>query len=326
MTDGNAEANVLIRNFRQSDSDDLLALLPLCFAEEFEVSGFDPDRVKYMVNRGFGTTGRLFRGLLRVFGKDPIKFLVAEIDGKMVGTAIVNDGGKVGYVSSVMVHPDYRRRGVAMRLVKSALDYTRQRKKARAVLHVDSTNMSAIGLYTELGFKVFEHFAYFLGDAGSTRLPEDTGGVEVRPFRKEDLEQVYSLIRSTEDPIRLRVYDFGKSDLRTSFLQHLFRFSTRKKIVAVLGGRIVGYVEATYSTAKVAGAISSIYVDPAEGTRSGNVERTLLIAACNEIAKGGTGKIRVTIPMENLGLTKTLTGLFFREALVMDGMVTEFQC
>lgn len=47
MTDGSAEASVLIRNFRLSDSDDLLALLPLCFAEEFDVSGFDPDRVKY---------------------------------------------------------------------------------------------------------------------------------------------------------------------------------------------------------------------------------------------------------------------------------------
>ena len=42
------EDKVLIGDFRKSDLDDLLRLLPECFAEEFEVSGFDPDHTRDM--------------------------------------------------------------------------------------------------------------------------------------------------------------------------------------------------------------------------------------------------------------------------------------
>jgi len=89
-------AQVSIRNFRKSDLIDLLNLLPMCFTKEFEISGFDPDHVTHMVNRGYGNAGRLIRGLLWLAGREPMKFLVAEVDGKIVGTAIVNDQGKLG--------------------------------------------------------------------------------------------------------------------------------------------------------------------------------------------------------------------------------------
>jgi ribosomal protein S18 acetylase RimI-like enzyme len=324
MADGGVEGGVLIRDFRRSDLDELLVLMPLCFAKEFEVSGFDPDRVRGMVDRGYGTSGRLFLGLLRVFGREPIKFLVAEADNKVVGTTIINDRGKIGYISSVMVHPDYRRKGIATKLVKSALDYVQRRKKSKAVLHVDSTNISALNLYVKLGFGVFEHVGYFLGEADSPRLSGDAGGVEVRPFQKEDLNEVYQLVRRSEEPNRLRVYDFGKADLRTSFFQRLFRFSTQNRLVAVLNGRIVGYAEAVYSTPKVAGVVSSIYVGSEEGERSRNIERALVNAGWNEIAKGGARRVRVTVSMERQGLIGTLVSLLFREALVMVGMVKEF--
>jgi len=296
----------------------------MCFAKEFEVSGFDPDRLKGMVNRGYGPGGRFLLGLLRVFGKEPIKFLVAEADGKVVGTTIVNDRGRAGYISTVLVHPDYRRRGIAARLMENALDYVRQRSKARTILDVDSTNIPAINLYTKLGFTVFEHVGYFLGEAGSMHLSVDSGEVEVRPFLKEDLDEVYGMIKASEDANRLRVYDFGKGDLSTSFFQRLFRFSTLTRLVAVLGGRIVGYAEAVYSTPKVAGVVRSIYTSSEEGERSRSIERALVNAACNEIVKGGASRVRVTVPTERQGLIGTLVSLLFREALVMDGMVKEF--
>ncbi len=324
MADGGRDGGVLIRDFRRSDLDDLLVLMPMCFAKEFEVTGFDPDRLKGMVNRGYGPGGRFLLGLLRVFGKEPIKFLVAEADGKVVGTTIVNDKGRAGYISTVMVHPDYRRRGVAARLMENALDYVRQRRKARAILNVDSTNMPAINLYAKLGFTVFEHVGYFLGETDSMHLSEDAGEVEVRSFLKEDLDEVYGLVRGSEDSNRLRMYDFGKGDLRTSFFQRLFRFSTLSRLVAVLGGRIVGYVEAVYSTPKVAGAVNSIYVGSEEGERSRGIERALVNAAFNEIVKGGVKRVRVTVSMERQALIGTLVSLLFREALVMDGMVKEF--
>src|SRR5208337_5149987 len=119
---GKTNDNVLIRDFRKSDLNDLLGLLPMCFSGEFEISGFDPDHLIDMVNRGFGRNGRLILGLLRLFGKEPAKFLVAEAGGKIVGTVIINNRREFGFISSVMVHPEYRRKGIATRLMKNALN------------------------------------------------------------------------------------------------------------------------------------------------------------------------------------------------------------
>jgi ribosomal protein S18 acetylase RimI-like enzyme len=320
---GNSKVNVLIRDLRKSDLSDLLGLLPVCFTKEFEVSGFDPDHIADMVNRGFGRTGTLILGLLRLFGKEPGKFLVAEADGKIVGTTFVSNRGKSGYLFSVMVNPDYRRKGIATTLMTSALNYIRRTKKARAVLHVDSTNDSAKSLYVKLGFKTFEHSTYFVRETNSTRAPENASGVKIREFQKDDLDAVYNLIEASEDPDSLRIFDFTKKDLKTPFLQRVFSFGTQKKLVAVLGSRIVGYAEASYTTPKEAGRIGSIHVNSED--RSLGIEKLLIEAANNEIAEGDIRRIRLSAPTAKQELIETVKNLGFKEVLVMDAMVAEFQ-
>lgn len=321
---GRKRNDFLIRDFRKSDLDDLLRLLPECFAEEFEVTGFDPDHVRGMANRIYGRTSRLLLGLLRLCGIEPMKFLVAEADGKVVGTTIIDDRGKVGYISAVMVHPAYRRKGIATRLMASALNYLRKRRKARAVLNVMSMNTSAINMYVKLGFRAFEHAAYFSGETDSLRTSQDTSGVQIRAFQKDDLSVVYRLIRASEDPARLGIFDFSKNKLRTPFLQRLFRFSNEKKIVAVFDGRIIGYAEAAYTTPKEVGSVGFIHVN-FEGKSLG-VDKMLISAASNEIEKGGVRRIRTIVPSTRQELIETVKNLGFREILTMDGMVAEFQC
>jgi ribosomal-protein-alanine N-acetyltransferase len=320
---GKTDGNVLIRDLRKSDLSDLLGLFPMCFAEEFEISGFDPDRLTDMVNRVFGRTGTLILGLLRLFGKEPVKLLVAEAGGRVVGTTIVNNRGKSGYISSVMVHPDNRRKGIATRLMTNALNYIRRRKKARAVLHVDSRNVSARNVYVKLGFKTFEHLAYFVGEPNSLHVQKNVSGVKIREFQRDDLDQVYNLIRASEDQNSLRIFDFTKKDLKTPFLQRMFRFSTQKKLVAVRDSRIIGYAEAAYTTPKEAGRIGSISVNSED--RSLGIEKLLIEAANNEIAKGGVRRIRIAVPTAKRELMETVKDLGFSEVLVMDAMVAEFQ-
>jgi ribosomal-protein-alanine N-acetyltransferase len=271
----------------------------------------------------FGRTGTLILGLLRLCGKEPVKLLVAEANDKIVGTTIINNKGKSGYISSVMVHPDCRRKGIATKLMTDALDYIRRRRKMRAVLHVDSTNTPAKSVYIKLGFKAFEHLAHFLRETNARHAPENVRGVEIREFQKNDLDQVYNLIVASEDPNSLRIFDFTKKDLKTSFLQHMFSFATQKKLVALLGNRIVGYVEAAYTTPKEVGRINSIQVK-SEDTSLG-IEKLLIEAASNKIAEGGIGRIRLTTTTAKQELIETVKGLEFREVLVMDAMVKEFQ-
>jgi ribosomal protein S18 acetylase RimI-like enzyme len=318
---GKTDDNVLVRDFRKSDLNDLLELLPKCFAKEFEVTGFDPDHRRDMLTRAFGIRGRLFLGLLRLCGNEPIKFLVAEADSEVVGTTIVNSRGKVGYISAVMVHPDYRRKGVATRLMKNAIEYVQKKRMSRAVLHVESTNTPAISLYTKLGFRAFEHIAYFVGETDSVRAPEETNEVKARPFQEDDLDEVYNLIRASEDPNRLMIFDFSEKNLKTPFWQRLLHYSTQKKIVAVLDGKIVGYAETSYTTPKEAGSISSIQAVAQD--RSSGIERALISEGIKEIRKGGANRIRVMVASSKQELIEKLKSMGFRESLVMDGMSVE---
>lgn len=312
----------LIRDFRKSDLDDLLRLLPVCNAEEFEATGFDPDHIRGMVNRWFGWGGRFLFELLGFFGKKPLKFLAAEADGKLVGTTIVEDRGAMSSISAVMVDPDYRRRGIATRLMTLALEYVRKRGKGRATLGVLSANLPAKEMYVKLGFRAFEHAVYFVGETGSFVAPEDVDGVVIRPFRKDDLDAVYTLVLASEDPVRLKMYDFKKSNFKTPFLARFFRSSKETKFLAVYSGRIVGYAEVSYTTPKEVGRIGFIHAN-VDGTKLG-VEKLLVNAARLLVEAAGVNRFRIIVPSTQQELVEAMKALGFKEAFAVDGMVAEF--
>jgi ribosomal protein S18 acetylase RimI-like enzyme len=316
-----SKEDFLIRDFRKSDLDDLLNLLPKCFSKEFEISGFDADHMRDMINRAYGTTGRLFLASTHLLRKEPIRFLVADVNNKVVGTTMVNSVGKVGYISAVMVSPDYRRKGIATTLVKRGVEYIQGRRMERAVLHVVSTNAPAIGVYSKLGFEAFEQVAHLVGDAATMPPRGEAGEVETRPFRGADLDEVYDLCRASEDPNHLRVFGLSKGQLKMPFWLRMFRYLTEERIVAVRAGKIVGSVLAAYTTPKEAGNISSIQVRPED--RSHGIEKALAESAIDEIRRGGVERIRAMVPTTKPELAETLNSLGFREAMVLVGMFRE---
>lgn len=313
----NISENVLFRDFRKSDLNDLLDVASQSFAEEFEVTGFDPERVREMVDRMFGIFGKLFFGFSRVFGKEPLKLFVAEVDNRVVGMTMVNNRRKIGYIANVMVHPTYRKKGIATKLMKNALNYV-QRKKGRAVLHVLSKNTSAKSLYTKLGFKKFENITYLVGDIDSLLKPRNAEEIQIRTFQKSDMSEVYDLIRVSEDPNHLKIFDFSKNDLKTPLLKRIFHFSTEKKIVAIQDDKIVGYANASYTTPKEAGHIGNMNVRPEN--RSSGIETALINAAIDQIKQCGTKKILATASTTRQELIETLIHLGLRKHLEMEGM------
>jgi ribosomal protein S18 acetylase RimI-like enzyme len=318
---GKMSNHILIRDFRKSDLGDLLELLPLSFAEEFEVTGFDPDHVREMVDQMFGISGQLFLGLTGLFGKEPAKFFVAEVDNRVVGTTIVNNKGRVGYISTVMVHPNYRRKSIATRLMQSAVNYIRKKKMTRAVLHVVSTNIPAKNVYTKLGFKKFENVTYLIGETDSLVEPKKTEKVAVRLFQNSDIDEVCNLIKMSEDPNHLRIFDFGKDDLKTPLWQRLIHFSKERRIVAVQNDRIVGYAEVSYTTPKEASRIENVQVCPEH--RSNGIEEALIDASIDQIRQSGAKRIRVTAPTIRQELIEIFENPGFRKHLEMEGMFLE---
>ena len=313
--------DVLIREFCKSDLNDLLEVLGLSFSEELEVSGFDPDHAKKMVDQMFGIIGRVFLGFSKLFGKEPIKFLVAEVNRRLVGTAMVNRRGKVGYISTVMVHPTYRRKGIARKLMKNALNYIQNKNLKRAVLHVVSTNVPAKNLYTELGFREFEKTAHLVGNIDHFSQAENVEGVQIRNFQKKDTDAVYELMKASEDPKHLEIFDLKKEDLKTPFVQRVFHFSTESKIVAFHGDSVIGYAQAICTTPNEAGRVRNIQVCPE--MRSKGIEEMLINAAINEIKKAGTKKVTATASLKRPELIAAMKRFGFKKHLEMEGMVLE---
>ena len=80
-------------------------------------------------------------------------FLVAEDEGKLVGYAGLQVVLDEGYIANVAVDPDYRRQGIATKLVQVYIDFARANKLAFLTLEVRPSNMAAIILYGRLGFR-----------------------------------------------------------------------------------------------------------------------------------------------------------------------------
>lgn len=71
----------------------------------------------------------------------------AHADGRLVGVArAISDGVATAYLSTVMVDPDYRRRGIGRALVEHLV---RGREAIKFVLH---TRRDAAAFYAALGF------------------------------------------------------------------------------------------------------------------------------------------------------------------------------
>lgn len=79
-------------------------------------------------------------------------YIVAEIDGRLVGYAGLWCILEEGHITNVAVHPEFRRRGIGEALVSLLLQYTIENGILNHTLEVRASNDAAISLYTKFGF------------------------------------------------------------------------------------------------------------------------------------------------------------------------------
>jgi len=105
--------------------------------------------------------------LATLVGRSDARVLVARADERLIGFAV----GRItllppffaqrrrGFIQDVFTHPDYRRRGIARRLVEALLDWLREQEVPSVELTVASNNAEAIRLWERLGFHPYmQHF------------------------------------------------------------------------------------------------------------------------------------------------------------------------
>jgi ribosomal protein S18 acetylase RimI-like enzyme len=88
----------------------------------------------------------------RILEREYAAFLVAEMEGKIVGSIIATFDGWRGIVYRLAVHPDQRRKGIAAVLTKKAEDIFRQWGVRRVIAIVDATRPNAVGFWKAAGY------------------------------------------------------------------------------------------------------------------------------------------------------------------------------
>lgn len=82
------------------------------------------------------------------------RFLVAEMDGVVVGYIGVHEVAGEGYIANLAVHEQYRRQGIASALLRAAEEGAASRGIAFLTLEVRVSNTAASAVYARNGYEI----------------------------------------------------------------------------------------------------------------------------------------------------------------------------
>ncbi len=147
--------------------------------------------------------------------------VVAERDGRIVGSNFLDERSPIRGVGPITVAPDGQNAGVGRRQMQAVLERGAEAPGIR--LLQDAFHMRSLSLYESLGFDVKERVALV---SGKPRGGPDSG-VQVRPLEDRDLDECEALCQ--------KVHGYERTNELEDALQAFSPF------VAVRDGRVTAY-------------------------------------------------------------------------------------
>jgi ribosomal protein S18 acetylase RimI-like enzyme len=201
-----------LREFRRSDGPRFFSLLKTQFPEEEQMMGMRPEGFERVIRRLYRADLRFFLGLLRAFRRSPFHLYVLDDAGTIAGVTLLTFTARTGFLSSVVVAPEYRRRGLARQLIGAAREATVRRGRPYVVLRVLAANAPARALYASAGYTTLDHQTFVVHDrpeafVGATPQPS------IRPYVRTDGETLSAIANRTNSPTVRDVLPIGPRDL-----------------------------------------------------------------------------------------------------------------
>jgi predicted N-acetyltransferase YhbS len=163
-------------------------------------------------------------GLVDAFIANPgIWGVVAERDGRIVGSNFLDERGSVRGVGPITVDPGVQESGVGRRLMEAVVDRSAGAEGIR--LLQDAFNTRSMALYASLGFAITDPVAVMSGRVEAA----PPVGYDVRPLTHDDLPAAAAL--------SLRVHGYE----RTAELADALAGRPGESFIAVRDGRLVAY-------------------------------------------------------------------------------------
>jgi predicted N-acetyltransferase YhbS len=147
--------------------------------------------------------------------------VVAEVDGRIVGSNFLDERNPIRGVGPITVAPDGQNSGVGRKLMEAVIERGQEAPGIR--LLQDGFHMRSLALYQSLGFDVKESLVLMRGNPGSA--PAEVA--EVRPLERGDLKSCQALCE--------QVHGFSRTGELRDALDALAAF------VAVRDRRVVAY-------------------------------------------------------------------------------------
>jgi len=163
---------------RRAKPEDAPVCGRICFEAFHKIStdhNFPPDVPSE--EQGVGT-------ITRIFSHPGFYCVVAEADGRIVGSNCMDERGAIAGVGPITIDPNVQNRGVGRKLMDAVLDRARERHFAGVRLVQAAFHNRSLSLYTTLGFDVREPLSVFQGPA----IKKADDGYTIRPAQLSDVE------------------------------------------------------------------------------------------------------------------------------------------
>jgi predicted N-acetyltransferase YhbS len=117
--------------------------------------------------------------------------VVAECDGKVVGSNFLDERGPIAGIGPITVDPASQNQSIGRRLMRDVVERCERRGAPGVRLLQSAYHNRSLCLYTKLGFETRETISKLDGEPLNIRLP----GYEVRPATKADAPGCNALCR-----------------------------------------------------------------------------------------------------------------------------------
>jgi GNAT superfamily N-acetyltransferase len=87
-------------------------------------------------------------------------FIFAVVDNKEVGVVLVTNDGRKGWINRVAVLPEYRKKGIARRLVNEAENWLESKEIYIFACQIEGYNDSSFIAFQKMGYIPFEGIRY----------------------------------------------------------------------------------------------------------------------------------------------------------------------
>lgn len=304
-------AEVTVREYRKGDWEGIADLWRRNPSMENPLLGMDADALGRMLRKTEGFGLRFILGLARLFGRPVLVVLIADVDGRVIGTTLLSFTPEAANVGGVVVDTSVRRQGHAQAMLRECDRLSRQYHRAYVVLDVLSQNDPALRLYERWGYQPLRDQVWLVRTlAPDAALPPPTGTTRIRPFVKTDGPRLANLDNALMPPEVRKIVPRHGGEFQVSGTARRILQSDAEAWVAEVDGQPAGFLRATASHVMQAAYLSSPLVG---GDVPEPVARDLLLTGLRWIERHKAPRVLTAVPEHQWRLRPLLDSLGFVE-------------